>query len=1262
VQRARHRVKGQSELLCTLDSNGQPLPRGVSRREAHTLGIWHRALSVFVINEYGEVLLEKRSLNKDLFPGFFDVPGGHVEFGASSIETAHRELKEELEIDFSPTRLIPLCAEGAVVERVIAPELQIVNLERKTIYLLEITDEEERAILFRASEYSKLSAEELSRRGVCGEVSHVEFWEWERLLNVADKRKGRVIASGTESSLANNEVRERIRGACLEKRQSKRLRFWMMYGQLFGGAATFDDQSLCDTLLQPLPLAHIEEVAAVFEDGVNQVAGSYTIGDFRRKIAGDDYWSAKLRDPETSYVWHLVAAIAYGQPAERAKALLDQVGSIQRFVSAALNIPLSGGQRLRDNLGNLADIAAGRNAVLCWLRYYYGEPSSTVALDEPLRSFVSACLKAGRDLLTEVIQDRAGTKYERLRMLVLTSLAAASVDFNNPQVQDQLRTGVEGWILSYVRSRIQTTLSDDLGGNTFLEQFYSEFADDRHVVLAYFPGNSVQAFLSLAICEELLKENHRLHILFIPKSGAPGSDFTLQRAEEILNEESCGLFQLLGLYLEEGRFRIVQNGPSSHGLDPGRMSPEVAEALGKASVVFAEGQSYAEIRGWKKPAYVAFRVNGRVSEALNGVSRLRGACAVVRLTPGIEHFEGFETALSRKMTDPVNGHLFPCARQTTVEYVAAVLSQNFSSVVERIFHGESTEACLAFRSEARKLNKTFSQLVLGSASAPPSPAEVDSYFASRSYPVFGCGGGGGFNGVTLKAVKKLELSIVAGVPSTDDGGNSGQLQKYLQPPRGFVFGVGDMAAILQEFTPNLGKQAVLAYRFEEQPSDLVTAVLERIIQEVNAPTYERSSLGGVPDFLSFVCDQLNFARIVERRLRCLDSARSFPVKGSSIRNLNVLASYELCNALGDASVEANRLAALYVLKKALAIEYDLMVLPVTNEQCSLYVDYAEPIPAKLLSDFEIPSTAVANNGRRLIGQRYIDKLPHTSPRLGAGVIGVHSKRPRANSEYLHRLSRAKLFIMGAGSLFSSQLAQLAVGGVVDILLTHRDMRRVLVLNHVKMDETIGMTVTDHIAMIEKVATENASSEVLSQVELGDGRIRIGDLFTDVVVPRTVAREIEQEIERVCFTAAHEAAEIELTHASWNRSVVVRRNLYIDFLVHNPDTIHRLDITAREVEVLSYLERSVGGERGRKEAGRYRGALFAVDADVIYLTKRGVQRRNIHEIDSIGENWKLVKAEGAPSFEFFPGLVPEALMGIIRIALERGADSLAAPVL
>ena len=408
---------------------------------------------------------------------------------------------------------------------------------------------------------------------------------------------------------------------------------------------------------------------------------------------------------------------------------------------------------------------------------------------------------------------------------------------------------------------------------------------------------------------------------------------------------------------------------------------------------------------------------------------------------------------------------------------------------------------------------------------------------------------------------------------------------------------------------------------------------------------------------------MNLARVIDKSFRLGTDSEKLPVKGASVRNLNVIAAYELCDALGDDAVErteAHR-AAIYVLEKALGITSAITVLPVTYEQCELYLEYENPVPEDLARILGVPADSLRQNNRRLYGQRYIDNLSQEGARRTAGVVtnrNTATPRPRANREYLTRLREAKLFIMGAGSLIGSQLAQLAVDGVVDTLLGRRDMRRILVVNHVKMDETRDMTLRDHIRLIETVATENASAAVLDERASGTRRVRISDLFTDIIVPRTVARELEAEMHACQFSPTKGALDgpefVELKGLTAERTIKILCNKYIAFLREHPEIQQQLGVTLRELEVLSYLDQPPTLYANRSEAGRYRGALFATDEDVRYLVEQGIQRRNIHEIDSIGENSKLVKSEGAPTFEFFPGLVPEALVGIIRIALERGA--------
>lgn len=90
----------QNELLTQVDSQNHvigPVERGV----AHTSNnLCYRTVYVLVKNKNGEILLQKRSHTKDLYPNCWDISvGGHVIYGDDYEETARRELKEELGIN-----------------------------------------------------------------------------------------------------------------------------------------------------------------------------------------------------------------------------------------------------------------------------------------------------------------------------------------------------------------------------------------------------------------------------------------------------------------------------------------------------------------------------------------------------------------------------------------------------------------------------------------------------------------------------------------------------------------------------------------------------------------------------------------------------------------------------------------------------------------------------------------------------------------------------------------------------------------------------------------------------------------------------------------------------------------------------------------------------------------------------------------------------------------------------------------------------------
>ncbi len=85
-----------TELLDVVDAADQVVAQR-SRGDVHKLRLMHRSVHVLVFNARGELLLQKRSMQKDECQGMWDSScAGHVESGQSYEETAPRELAEEL--------------------------------------------------------------------------------------------------------------------------------------------------------------------------------------------------------------------------------------------------------------------------------------------------------------------------------------------------------------------------------------------------------------------------------------------------------------------------------------------------------------------------------------------------------------------------------------------------------------------------------------------------------------------------------------------------------------------------------------------------------------------------------------------------------------------------------------------------------------------------------------------------------------------------------------------------------------------------------------------------------------------------------------------------------------------------------------------------------------------------------------------------------------------------------------------------------------
>lgn len=87
-----------AEIVTLVDVNDHVIgaaPRARVRKE----GLIHRVCYILVFNAEHQLLLQKRTLIKDLYPGYYDAAAGGVLLAGESYEiSASRELQEELGI------------------------------------------------------------------------------------------------------------------------------------------------------------------------------------------------------------------------------------------------------------------------------------------------------------------------------------------------------------------------------------------------------------------------------------------------------------------------------------------------------------------------------------------------------------------------------------------------------------------------------------------------------------------------------------------------------------------------------------------------------------------------------------------------------------------------------------------------------------------------------------------------------------------------------------------------------------------------------------------------------------------------------------------------------------------------------------------------------------------------------------------------------------------------------------------------------------
>lgn len=125
-----------AEFFDVLDEQGNKTGKTKARTEVHRDGDWHKAVHIWIVNDKDEILLQKRSPNKDSHPNMWDISSaGHLTAGDDSLSGAIREIKEELGINIKSSQLKFL----GIIKKADKYTSTFINNEFNDVYLLRLS-------------------------------------------------------------------------------------------------------------------------------------------------------------------------------------------------------------------------------------------------------------------------------------------------------------------------------------------------------------------------------------------------------------------------------------------------------------------------------------------------------------------------------------------------------------------------------------------------------------------------------------------------------------------------------------------------------------------------------------------------------------------------------------------------------------------------------------------------------------------------------------------------------------------------------------------------------------------------------------------------------------------------------------------------------------------------------------------------------------------------------------------------------------------
>ena len=185
------------ELLDVVDENNNLTGIKEDKDIIHQKGLWHRESAIWIMNENGEMLFQKRAASKKQNPNKWALTAGHVDAGEEPIDTMVREIQEELGVNIEKEKFSKILVEK---EKNFSPESNTINARFTEHYFTIVP--------YKISDY-KIQLSELS------EVKYFSLEEIEKIIE--NKDENYVFSTKEYMQKVLPYLKERREKLCVEK-------------------------------------------------------------------------------------------------------------------------------------------------------------------------------------------------------------------------------------------------------------------------------------------------------------------------------------------------------------------------------------------------------------------------------------------------------------------------------------------------------------------------------------------------------------------------------------------------------------------------------------------------------------------------------------------------------------------------------------------------------------------------------------------------------------------------------------------------------------------------------------------------------------------------------------------------------------------------------------------------------------------------------------------------------------------------------------